>query len=87
MDTADDYATVSDLAMRPAWQRRAACRGKGTEWWFPTTREADEAARAVCEPCSVRRECFAYAMADRELVGIWAGTDATERRRLRRASA
>jgi WhiB family redox-sensing transcriptional regulator len=84
---ADDYATISDTAMRPAWQRKAACGGKGTDRWFPTTREADEAARAVCEPCSVRRECFAYAMANRELVGIWAGTDATERRRLRRVSA
>ena len=85
--TLDDYANISDIALRPAWQRRAACRGKGTDRWFPTTREAEANARAVCEPCSVRRECLAYAMADRELVGIWAGTDATERRRLRRASA
>ena len=65
--------------MRPAWQRRAAGRGKGTDWWFPTTSEADEAARAVCEPCPVRRECFAFAMADRELVGHlgWDGCDRT----------
>ena len=59
----DDFATISDIAMRPVWQRRAACRGKGT------------------------RECFAFAIASPELVGIWAGTDERERRRLRRASA
>jgi hypothetical protein len=57
-ELSDDYATISDIAMRPAWQRRAACRGKGTDWWFPTTSEADEAARAVCEPCPVRRPVF-----------------------------
>jgi WhiB family redox-sensing transcriptional regulator len=78
---------VSILAQRPRWQRRAACRGNGTDRWFPTSREADEAARAVCEPCPVRRECLAYALASPELVGIWAGTGERERRRLRRASA
>jgi WhiB family redox-sensing transcriptional regulator len=83
----DECADVSILGERPAWQRRAACRGKGCDWWFPTTREADEAARAVCEPCVVRRECLAYALSDPGLVGIWAGTDERERRRLRRESA
>jgi hypothetical protein len=66
--TLDDYATISDTAMRRTWQRRAACRGNGTDRWFPSTREADDAARAVCEPCAVLRECFAFAMAARELV-------------------
>ena len=85
----DDF-TSSDVSLpgeRPSWQRRAACRGKGTDWWFATTREADEAARAVCEPCPVRRDCLAYALGAPELVGIWAGTDERERRRMRRASA
>ncbi len=85
--TVDHCPDVSALAQRPAWQRRAACRGKGTDPWFPTTREAEDIARAVCEPCPVRRDCLAYALGDRELVGIWAGTDAAERRRMRRASA
>lgn len=82
-----DCPDVSTLGQRPAWQRRAACRGKGCDWWFPTTREADEAARAVCEPCPVRRDCLAYALSDRTLEGIWARTDEQERRRMRRASA
>jgi len=82
-----DCPDVSTLLRRPAWQRRAACRGKGCDPWFPTTREAEDAARAVCEPCPARRECLAYALGDRTLVGIWAGTDERERRRMRRASA
>jgi WhiB family redox-sensing transcriptional regulator len=82
-----DCPDVSTLLRRPAWQRRAACRGKGCDPWFATTREAEDAARAVCEPCPVRRECLSYALSDPGLVGIWAGTDERERRRMRRASA
>jgi len=82
-----ECADASILGRRPEWQRKAACRGKGCDPWFATTREAEEAARAVCEPCPVRRECLAYALGDRTLVGIWAGTDERERRRMRRVSA
>jgi WhiB family redox-sensing transcriptional regulator len=82
-----DCSDVSILGERPAWQRRAACRGKGCDPWFATTREAEDAARAVCEPCPVRRECLAYALSSPELAGIWAGTDERDRRRLKRESA
>jgi WhiB family redox-sensing transcriptional regulator len=78
---------VSTLTRRPIWQRRAACRGKGCDPWFATTREAEDAAKAVCEPCPVRRECLSYALSDRTLEGIWAGTDERERRRMRKVSA
>ena len=57
---------------------------------FPTTREAEGAARAVCEGCPVRPECLAYALrlsALYLLPGIWAGTSERGRRQLRRASA
>jgi WhiB family redox-sensing transcriptional regulator len=85
--TPGECPDVSMFARRPAWQRRAACRGKGCDWWFATTREAEDAARAVCEPCPVRRDCLAYALSAPELVGIWAGTDEREWRRMRRKSA
>jgi WhiB family redox-sensing transcriptional regulator len=85
--TPDECPDVSILGQRPAWQRRAACRGKGTDWWFATADEALDAARAVCEPCPVRRDCLAYALSAPELSGIWAGTDERERRRMRRVSA
>jgi WhiB family redox-sensing transcriptional regulator len=78
----DEPADVS----LPGWQRRAACRGTGTDLWFATDTEALEGARAVCGACPVRRDCLAYALASHKLVGIWAGTDERERRRMRQAS-
>jgi WhiB family redox-sensing transcriptional regulator len=85
--TPDECPDVSILGQRPAWQRRAACRGKGCDLWFAAGGDALDAARSVCEPCPVRRECLSYALSDPGLVGIWAGTDERERRRMRRASA
>jgi WhiB family redox-sensing transcriptional regulator len=85
--TPDDCPDVSFLHRRPPWQRRAACRGKGTSRWFAIGSEALDAARAVCQACPVRRDCLAYALGALELAGIWAGTDERDRRRMRRASA
>ena len=38
--TTETYAAecpdLSLLAHRPGWQRRASCRGAGTDLWFPT---------------------------------------------------
>ena len=83
--TADDFANVTGLALRPSWHRRAACRGKGTDWWFPSHGGINDAARAVCEACPVRRECLSFALeAPEALAGIWAGTSERERRRMRR---
>jgi WhiB family redox-sensing transcriptional regulator len=83
----DDFSSphVSILGEHPAWQRRAACRGKGCDPWFASTRDAEGNARAMCEPCPVRRDCLSYALGAPELVGIWAGTDGLDRRRLKRA--
>ncbi len=61
--------------------------GKRTDWWFDSGDEPLEAARAVCEPCPIRRECLAYALESPELVGSWGGTDERERRQMRMVSA
>ena len=39
-------------------------------------------AKAICEPCPVRSECLAFALADPHTKGIW-GTSERERMRLR----
>ena len=69
---------------QPRWMARASCRGLGTSVFFGDSPEETEQARAVCELCPTRAECLEFALADRSLVGIWAGTDEAERRKLRR---
>jgi WhiB family transcriptional regulator, redox-sensing transcriptional regulator len=44
-------------------------------------------ATAICGRGWVRQECLAYALNHPELAGIWGGTSARERMRLRKAAA
>lgn len=53
-------------------------------------RKADKVARerkakAICDACSVRSECFEYAISIGEQHGIWGGHNELERRRYLRA--
>ena len=76
-----------DLTNRPAWMKRAQCRGEGTELFLPTVGGNGAKARALCAICPVRQPCLDYALADAELAGIWAGTTVRERVKMRRAVA
>lgn len=77
-----DFESV--IPNRPAWMRRAACAGMDVKLFFPEKRGEGDAARQVCSRCPVQEECLAFALADRATLGVWGGTDETERRRLRR---
>jgi WhiB family redox-sensing transcriptional regulator len=77
--------TFADLLHRPAWQKWAACRGADPRWFFPESRgETLKVARGLCSTCRVFDECRAFALADPELSGMWAGMTARERGQLRR---
>jgi Transcription factor WhiB len=76
---------VARLLVRPAWHARAACRGMGTDAFFPRLGETGMEARAICARCPVRRECLATAMNDDER-GIWGGQADRDRAQLRRAA-
>jgi hypothetical protein len=83
-----DPATFEELLARPAWQERAACRGMGTERFFPGSDGSLAPARAVCAGCPVKVECLDYAVDCGEtLAGVWAGTSIRDRRKLRKLSA
>ena len=75
--------SIEDLAQRPAWQRRAACRGESIETFVPGLGGNFTRARELCGRCPVRQECLVTALADPELVGMWAGTTQRERRGIR----
>ncbi len=68
---------------RSEWMPQAACRGMNPEVFFPATDQRVRAAVAVCRLCPVQAPCLAYALADPELVGIWAETTSEEREVMR----
>ncbi len=78
---------VDLLPPRPAWMRRAACRGQPVAAFFPTRDQSSDAARELCARCPVKVECGGYAMADPDLDGTWGGMTARERAVLRREAS
>jgi hypothetical protein len=77
---------IDVLLERPEWHARAACRGMGTERFFPSDHLALLDARRVCAGCEVSRECHDFAMAVPSLKGIWAGLSERGRARVRKVS-
>ena len=70
----------------PAWQRDAACLGRGPERWYPVS-QGDPAleARAICCRCPVLARCLDAAIERREDYGIHGGAGEAERRTFARA--
>lgn len=68
------------------WRRQAACLGADPELFFRTRADGRGAVRQTivtyCLECPVRLDCLEEGM--KEIVGIWGGTTAKERRTLRR---
>jgi WhiB family transcriptional regulator, redox-sensing transcriptional regulator len=69
------------------WMDQAACRKASREIFFPTNANVVEPALNYCRGCKVSDECYVYALADRDLVGIWSGTTERDRQRIRRKLA
>jgi WhiB family transcriptional regulator, redox-sensing transcriptional regulator len=66
------------------WMRRAACHGQDPATFFPSDSLGVDAARRICHPCDVRRECLAYAMAEHLVHGVFGGCSERQRERMRR---
>lgn len=43
-------------------------------------------AKRACQPCPLVQQCLTYALKHNEIDGVWGGTTAGERKKLRRAS-
>lgn len=74
-------------AKQLGWQRASACRGRAEffdeDCDDPPLRHYREIrARALCERCTVRAPCAAFALRHREPYGIWGGFTGSQRRRL-----
>jgi hypothetical protein len=68
------------------WRTAAACRGQDPEWWHPVRGASVEPHRRICRGCPVKVACLEYALAGGASGdgGIWAGSSAGDRRRVRR---
>ena len=67
------------------WMAKAACReAPEPSIFFPGPGMVAADAIAYCVRCPVSDECYAYAIDDLDLQGIWSGTTERERRRIRR---
>lgn len=50
--------------------------------FFPDDDDGADAAKSVCDGCSVKEPCLQYALAEREKVGVWGGATERDRRRM-----
>ena len=85
----------SEPHLIPNWREHAKCRGMDTSLFFPERGDDVGAAKAVCKGCWVKRECLLYALTRLHVdaggnvrrgedQGIWGGTSARERRKMRK---
>lgn len=64
-----------------AWREHAVCRGMGTKNFFGSISRGEARrpliakAIAVCQTCTVRKECFNFAKKSGENIGVWGGVD------------
>jgi WhiB family redox-sensing transcriptional regulator len=71
------------------WRDDAACSGLDPDLFFPIGSSGAslleiEAARHVCQGCTVTVPCLRWALDHGQVQGIWGGTTEEERRALRR---
>jgi len=67
------------------FKNRPACEGTDTEMWFPANGNFtdEQYLKRVCASCPARTECLTYAL-EYGVSGIWGGTNASERKKIRR---
>jgi WhiB family redox-sensing transcriptional regulator len=70
---------------RPGWFDEAACKGEDPTLWHPDGTDNQRAAAkaiAICKRCPVRQDCLEHALANDEWLGVWGGTQPSERHRI-----
>jgi WhiB family redox-sensing transcriptional regulator len=82
-----DLDRLRILPRRPARWADAACRGRPDVNFFPGRGGKTTPAKALCAGCASSAPCLAFALADHDLQGIWAGTTAADRKEFRRRRA
>ena len=70
---------------RPEWHAKAACRGVGTDLFFPDTadgvavKKVKQAREDYCNGCAVSGDCLEFAFTSFEMFGVWGGASRSDR--------
>lgn len=85
MTVPSDLAALLDALDWPDFRVAGVCAETDPEIFFPEKGEGGKVrqARRLCASCDVREACREYAIQRGEPYGIWGGTTADERRRIR----
>jgi WhiB family redox-sensing transcriptional regulator len=72
------------------WRDDSACRDTDPDLFFPVgttglALDQIQAAKSVCQSCTVQTACLEFALATNQESGVWGGTSEEERRKLRKA--
>ncbi len=54
------------------WWDLGACRGLDAAIFYPDDENEAQAAKSVCESCTVKQLCLDHALTHREKSGVWA---------------
>jgi WhiB family redox-sensing transcriptional regulator len=78
------------MAEHQDWREHGACLSADPDLFFPiSSRGVSTAqitqAKSICAACPVRESCLTFAL-DSQQHGIWGGSTADERKRMRRRS-
>ncbi|MBT2266098.1 WhiB family transcriptional regulator [Rhodococcus erythropolis] len=79
-----DPLTAQSPPRHASWQLNAGCRDSDPNLFFEAFdcegQAWEQAAKAICSSCTVRRACLDYALDASETSGIWGGLNPLERR-------
>lgn len=65
------------------WESQGACKGQDPKLFFPDRGVSSSVAKAICKECPVKQECLDFALTHNIDFGIWGGTSARQRGKMR----
>lgn len=67
-----------------SWVEFGACKGEDITIFFPVRGDnsAVQQAKVICNTCTVKSECLAYALRTDQEAGVWGGASGRERREM-----
>lgn len=78
------WAKSVRMGKQPAgWMTEGLCATVDEPLWFSRVQVEQDAAKAICEHCPVRGECLSWAMTVPEMLHVWGGLSARQRKTLR----